>query len=281
MAHLLHLQPVVAAPMKILRIAQFFAKRIKWLALIALLTPAWAAPAPEETFPVLKIGAQTYQNVTVTTKAKDYIFITHSSGMSNIKVNELSAEVRDQLGYRAAEEEAAKKASSKTVSAWAKNALAKVETSRLKEVSAVLREHNPAKLNLASASAIPVLIALGLGYLLFCYCSMLICQKTGNEPGVLVWVPILQFIPLLRAAGMSPGWIIALLLPLLNVIGLIVWASNIAAARNKSGWVALFLILPVTNLFAFLYLAFSKGTPRRDSRTKGTRRMELMTLETA
>jgi len=28
----------------------------------------------------------------VTTKAKDYIFITHSSGMSNIKVNELSAE---------------------------------------------------------------------------------------------------------------------------------------------------------------------------------------------
>ncbi|HSU56865.1 MAG TPA: hypothetical protein VLT36_22590, partial [Candidatus Dormibacteraeota bacterium] len=32
----------------------------------------------EETFPVLTIGTQSYTNVTVTTKARKYIFILHS-----------------------------------------------------------------------------------------------------------------------------------------------------------------------------------------------------------
>ena len=268
--------------MKTFRFVQFFAKRIKWLTFAILLLPSLCR-ADEESFAVLQIGPQTYQNVTVTSKAKEYIFITHSAGMGNIKVSDLSAEVRDKLGYAPVVDPAAasSKSGSKAVSAWAKSTLAKMETTRWKQFGETLRGQGAAKMTLASANVVPLVIALGLSYLLFCYCSMLICQKTGNEPGVLVWVPILQLIPLLRAAGMSPGWLVAFLLPLINIIGLIVWASNIASARNKSGWVALFLILPITNFFAFLYLAFSKGTPRRDGKGKSTRRVELMTLETA
>ena len=77
-----------------------FSGALMWLVvvLLAVLRPATAA-AVEQTFATLQVGARTYTNVTVTTKAKNYIFILHSSGMENIKVADLPEDVRDQLGY--------------------------------------------------------------------------------------------------------------------------------------------------------------------------------------
>jgi len=76
---------------------------------------------------------------------------------------------------------------------------------------------------------------------------------------------------------MSPGWLVVFLVPFINIVAWIAWAINIAEARGKSGWVALFLILPGSNFLAFLYLALSNGTPER----REDRRSEIMTLETA
>ena len=56
----------------------------------------------------------------------------------------------------------------------------------------------------------------------------------------------------------------------------IVWSLNIVKARGKSGWVALFLVLPVTAIFAYVYLAFSDGAPKKEGPV-----VEIMTLETA
>ncbi|MEK7785273.1 MAG: hypothetical protein AAB658_07605, partial [Chloroflexota bacterium] len=64
---------------------------------------------------------------------------------------------------------------------------------------------------LKALSAVPVnptMVGLVLGvlfmaYLFICYCLKLICLKTGNDPGILIWLPVIQMIPLLRAAGMS------------------------------------------------------------------------------
>ena len=39
----------------------------------------------------------------------------------------------------------------------------------------------------------------------------------------------------------------------------VLWCFNIAKARGKSVWVGVLLLLPITSLFAFLYLAFSDG----------------------
>ena len=99
---------------------------------------------------------------------------------------------------------------------------------------------------------------------------MLICRKTGNPPGVLVWVPVLQLFPMLRAAGMSGWWFLAYFVPLLNLVPPILWSLKIAKARGKSVWVGVLLLLPVTNLFAFLYLAFSDGASAK--RTKAPSR---------
>ena len=58
---------------------------------------------------------------------------------------------------------------------------------------------------------------------------------------------------------MSAWWFLVSFLPLLNLVGIILWSVNIAKARGKSGWVAFWLILPLTSFLALLYLAFSEG----------------------
>src|SRR6267378_1299188 len=130
------------------------------LSLSVLLRSAFAT---EETFPTLEVGAHVYTNVTVTTKAKNYIFIHHSTGMENIKVADLPQEKWQQQFATAFE---------------------KVRTLDSKLCGAFLG-------------------GILLIHLLFCYCCLLICQKAGQEPGMLIWLPILQVFPLLRAARMS------------------------------------------------------------------------------
>jgi hypothetical protein len=82
-----------------------------------------------------------------------------------------------------------------------------------------------------------------------------------------VWFPLLKQIPLLKAAGMSPWWILANFIPLLPVITFIVWCFKIANARGKHAIVGVLLLLPITNILAFLYLALSaSNAPDDDGR---------------
>ena len=69
------------------------------MATLLILLPGTATAAEEDRFEVLQIGTRTYTNVTVTTKAKSYIFIVHKGGMTSIKTAELSLALRQQLGY--------------------------------------------------------------------------------------------------------------------------------------------------------------------------------------
>jgi hypothetical protein len=236
----------------------------------------------EETFPVIQIGTKTYTNVTVTTKAKKYIFIMHSAGMANIKIEDLSPELQEELGYAASG--AKPKGTGGAVAAWAKEKMALVQVPQVRAAEQRLqdtwRERAATQLpKLRSANPMLIYAALGamlLGYLFFCYCAKLICDKTGNPPGILVWLPLLQMFPLLRAAGMSPLWFLAYLVPVLNIVAQIVWSSKIAKARGKSVWAGICLLLPITSFFAFLYLAFSDGGLEKEEPE-----VRVMCLETA
>lgn len=242
--------------------------------------PCSAEPSADQHFDLLQVGTRTYQNVTVTTKAKDYVFILHSGGLGNIKVADLSPEIREQLGYIVK-----KSSDGSAAGAWAKQTISKLETPQVKAVQASLQQTLGRKgLTAEQLRSVldPRLVVAIVGiflisYIFYCYCSMLICQKTGNAPGVLIWLPLVQIIPMLRAARMSPLWFLALWVPVLNLVTHIVWSFRIVQARGKSGWVTLFLVLPVTNIFAFCYLAFS-DTPKQK---KSDRRIQLMALETA
>ena len=253
------------------------------LSLIALLWwPATAGAALEQTFDVLQVGTTTYRNVTVTTKDKKYVFLLHSNGMTSLKVADLPPALQIKLGYP---DPAAPVVHTNSTAAWARTTLSKLEVPQVAQVRERLEgmllpgksgERNrfpPMSRNLVLMVGA---VLLGL-YLLHCYCCLLICRKAGAEPGPLVWVPILQLFPLLKAAGMAPWWFLVFLVPGLNLIAQVIWCLRIVRARGKGLLLALFLILPVTSPLAVLYLAFSGNTKSR----KQERRVEIMTLEAA
>jgi hypothetical protein len=222
----------------------------------------------------------------VTTKAKSYIFILHAGGMASIKVSEIPPDLQQQLGYAGAQ---APKATTNIAAVWVKKELAKIDVPQVKNLRKQLQQwsaHPPARLAaLVGIGSKPNYTVLGtvllvclLVYLFYCYCCMLICRKSGHLPGILVWLPVLQLFPLLRAAGMSGWWFLAFLVPVLNLVPVIVWPLKIAKARGKSALVGVLLLLPVTNLFAFLYVAFSDSASRDDDEGPEPKVMSLQTV---
>lgn len=234
------------------------------------------AVAADVHFDQIQTKTDLYKNVTVTGHNANDIYIIHSGGMANVKIQDLDPETLWRLGLGekpvepgSAEALAAAEASQPEMPA----ALAKIlESSSLPGIDPEVQQKLAA---LASGQQIPldqidprILIIAGAVvlafHLFFSFCLKLIVQKTGNEPGLMVWLPFFQVFPMLRAAGMSGWWVLAMLIPLVNIIVQILWCVKIVQARGKSVWVTIFLILPITNLFAFLYLAFSRAENEAD-----------------
>jgi len=211
--------------------------------------------AAEETLPVLQVGTHTYSNVTVTTKNPRYIVIMHSEGLASIKLKELSKETLKTLGYKVEEPPPA----SATKSFLPQNVELDPKIKDIQEKTVAETKEFVQRLD--SKVLIAILGGIVLLYLFTCYCYMLICKKAGGEPGVLVWLPVLQLFPLLKAAGMSVWWFVLWFVPILNVGVTILWSVKICQARGKSSWLALPLLFPLTSIFTFLYLAFADSLP--------------------
>lgn len=293
--------------MKKCRMYRGLLKTVLSLAICSFALVPKSASANEETFPTLQVGTHVYTNVTVTTKAKRYIFIQHSTGMENIKVGDLTEEIRTQLGY------VPEVTKSQKARDWAKGKLSDI---KIGDAAAM---KDPKKWQEQSAVVVDKARALDrklcgailgttlLVYLCFAACCMLICRKAGSSPGILVWLPFLQVIPMMRAARMSLVWLLFLPLtfgavaagPVVSqawapfcvlisglsfvvlIIGRIVWCFKIADARGKSFLTGLFLLLPLTSWLAFLYLALSDSVPEPSAPKEDSRTAHLMTLETA
>ena len=102
------------------------------------------------------------------------------------------------------------------------------------------------------------LIYLGL-YIFFCYCFKLICQNAGKDPGILIWIPVLQVFPLLQAAELEPWKIILFLVPIYNFVFFIIMWVKILKAINKNPWLVILMFVPIVNVFFIPYLAFSSN----------------------
>ena len=213
----------------------------------------------DETFPVLTIGSQTYSNVLVTGKNSQTVFIQHGKGIATLKVKDLPYEIAKELGYEVEPPPAPKVDLAEQIQADPR--VRELQEQTVQQVRAVLE-------NVSQTDLYLLLGGIFLIYLFFCQCCRLICLKTGHKPGLLIWLPVLKMFPLLKAAGMSGWCFLLLLIPIVNVITVIVWCVKICNARQKSAVLALFLMLPITNILTFLYLAFSSGieveeTPRK------------------
>ena len=250
------------------------------LFLLASLSPTLAV---EETFPTLQVGSHVYTNVTITTKAKNYIFILHSTGMENIRVADLPEEPRLQLGY------VPEVTKSQKASNWAKDKMAELhigeinaaelqDPNKWREASAIVFEKARAIDNKLCGAIMGGVLLI---YLFFCYCCLLICQKAGHEPGLMIWVPFFQMIPLLRAAKMSSWLIIAYVLIVPGLFTHVVWCFKIGKARGKSPVTGFIMLIPILGVLPFLYLAFADKVPAPAPAKEDRRTEHLMTLETA
>ena len=223
------------------------------------------ARAADVLLALLQTKTVTYTNVTVTGKSATDLYLIHSQGMGNVKISAVeddAALLALGLKVRTTNAEVS------GLSFPGLNAIASLNPAASDKIKTQLRQAIQPYLDKfpALATIRPGANLLGflagitlLCYLTFCFCLKSICVKTGREPGALIWFPLLQTIPLFRAARMSAGWLAACLVPGLNLVAQILWSFKIVKARGKSLWVAFALIFPVTTLFAFWYLAFSRA----------------------
>ena len=240
-----------------------------WLLVLLTFLPSFANAGSiivgkaEPTFAVLQTKTAVYTNVTVAQQNKEFIFIMHATGVCNVKLSDLSSDTLLALGYKpSAEQEAeAKKATASPVFAQ----LSRVKLNDVEKIAKDWRANPKQKfkeLTAGNPMALYIILGIfGVVHIFISTCFWLICRKTHIAPGPLVWVPVFQLIPLLRAANMPLGWFFAYFIPVLNIIAQIVWSVKIVKSRGKSPFVAFLLLLPITNFFAFLYLALSSSAP--------------------
>ena len=101
-------------------------------------------------------------------------------------------------------------------------------------------------------------------YLFISYSVYLIAKKLGEENAWLAFVPVFNFVLILRIAGMSGWWILGLLVPLLNIYVVTkAWHGVSLRTGHDAGWtVGLILLgaifIPLT---AFTYQGNTVSTP--------------------
>ena len=104
-----------------------------------------------------------------------------------------------------------------------------------------------------------VCVVIGLAfYLFYCYCAKRICEKCGVNPGILIWIPIVNLIPLLQVAKMAVWLIILFFVPIVNLVVAIMMWAKICTARGKSPWLVIMMFIPIVNIVFIPYLAFSE-----------------------
>ena len=241
------------------RICRLAARSLVRLTVAVSLVQASLAASTEEKFSLFQTKTKSYTNVTVTSKTKAYVLIMHASGMGSVPVADLTPELVAKLGYTSA----AKTSKTNSLSASIGRLTSGLHVPQVKVISQAWNNTVPAMIqrsHLSSSDVYTILAILFGVYLVICYCLGSICRKAHSEPGFLVWLPLFQLFPMLRAAKMSRWWFFLFCTPAF-ILAHIAWSIKIVKARDKSPWVALFMVAPPTTLFAFFYLAFSRSTP--------------------
>ena len=219
--------------------------------------------AAEDTFKTLKIGSNTYTNVTVLNKNKTAVFISHTGGLISFKVKDLGAEDLKTLGYTPAEP-----AKRSALSTQMEALTGKMQKSSIGEFLRSTGGSFEEKLKSSGVNfqtfVMVAIAGLLLFHLFYSFCLFHICAKVGQKPGILVWLPLLQLIPLHRAADISPWLILLYFIPLLGPFLFVYWCVKICHARGKSAWLVVLVFIPLLNLLFIPYLAFSSAEDKED-----------------
>ena len=202
----------------------------------------------------------TFSNVTITSQTKTHIYFKHADGIASVKLSMLPPEEQAKIGYTPPPPpksvlDYTKELTSgmtKSLSQWLTDPRLQTLNQEIRaEVNRVLTEND--KVILYS-----VIGGVACIYILFSLAAVKICRKTTVRPGLWVWLPGFEWISLLKAAGMSPWNFIWLLIPPINLIVMAVWCFKICRTRHKNPALGFLLLIPVINIPAYFYLAFSR-----------------------
>ena len=111
----------------------------------------------------------------------------------------------------------------------------------------------------AGIGILAMLVILGISlvfYVFFCFCMKRICEKAGHEPGFLIWIPIANLIPQLKAAQLPVWMIVLLIIPFVNIFAVVYLWVKLCIARGKPGPLGLLILVPGVNLGLICWLAF-------------------------
>jgi hypothetical protein len=138
-------------------------------------------------------------------------------------------------------------------------------TSRNSDFPKLSAKETKAALAVAGIIFLVFFVVLIVFYVYSAICLTFIAKKTGKEPAWLAWVPIGNVFLMCKIAGLSYWWILIILASVIPIVGSLSIAAffiflwyRIALARNKPGWLALLLIIPIANLVVMGYIAFSE-----------------------
>jgi hypothetical protein len=129
-------------------------------------------------------------------------------------------------------------------------------------------QFTPQQKKIAAAVTIGVILAVMffvlIAYIYSSICLQFIARKTGTSPDWLAWIPIANLFLMCKIASLSYWWLLILLLSFIPILGPLCnlgfsgyLGYKIALARDKSGWIGVMTIVPLVNLVAMGYLAFS------------------------
>jgi hypothetical protein len=225
-----------------------------WLTLLAML--AGDLLRAEDTFETLALGGAIYTNATVLNTNATLVFIKHAGGLTSVKVKDLGVEDLKKLGYVPREPPKPSALATK-MGEWTEKMRPTKTNEIVRDLSGLYEDKFKAT-GISPVTALIGLLAVALVlHIFYSVCMRKICLKAKAEPGGMIWIPILQFVPLHRAAGISPGLVLLYFVPLIGVFVFIYWCVKICRALEKSAGLVFLIFVPILNLLFIPYLAFS------------------------
>ena len=233
-----------------------------WSIFWAALAVVPGARADDERLESLTISGNTFSNVTIISRTKTHISFQHAHGFASVKLTALPPSDQTKIGYTPPPPPKTMLDRAKDLTAWVNDPrIHRFEQEIRAEVDRVIAEDDKVIIYSVVGGAACI-------YFLFCLAAIKICRKTTVRPGLWVWLPGFQWISLLKAAGMSPWNFFLLLIPPINLIVMSIWCFKICRTRQKSPALGFFLLIPVVNIFAYFYLAFSAQKTAKAARNQ-------------
>ncbi|QQS23344.1 hypothetical protein IPM19_02150 [bacterium] len=121
----------------------------------------------------------------------------------------------------------------------------------------------------AAGTEIDPAVAAGLGvfwlilmvgfYIYYSFTLYRIAQKTNTPNEWLAWVPIVNFFYAVKIARVSNWWILAMLVPFVNIFVIAYVWMKISEIRRRPQWFGILMLISPINLIVLWFLAFKEA----------------------